>query len=1227
MIEIFAAAAARAHGMVARAVLAFLMAALVLIGSAGTTLAADGCTPYDTRRTLGSGANSVEVTIRGDFLEGDLLSIEGRWTGHGGSSYLTATAYTTSDVQIVTNSVRTAGTSNGANTIGLILPGDYTDLKLKISDPVATGFTASLICRHAIPVITTISPSTGPVSGGNTVTITGSYFNNMTAVKFGANAATSFTADSRTQITATVPAGVAGNANVVVTSATTGNSVGKPYTYLGPPTVSTVTPANGTTAGGTTVTITGTALTNATVTLGGTPVALTSNTATSITFATPVHAEGATDLVVTTSGGAVTRSFTFIEPIQAPVITSPADAELVGSKRPTIIGTARAGSAVKVYVDSVLAGTVNADEDGDWTFTVPASLAKGSHTVSVTATDSWDNVSAGTTIQIVVPASNDTKLTALAISGAVLTPSFSSGTLAYSATVPFSTTSATVTPKVSDTGASVSVNGSPVASAMASAAIPLDVGPNTIDVVVVAEDGQTTATYVVTLTRAGPSENADLSSLAVSGATLTPDFSSDVTTYSTSVPNTTTSLTVTPGAVEAGSTITVNGTPLASGATSGAIQLDVGSNTITVVVTAPDGVTTRSYTVDVERGDPASTDARLSGLMVGSLSFSPSFDPGVTDYSGSVANTETSISISPTAFDAGATIRVNGTQVASGATSASIPLNVGANSIAVLVTAEDGQTTQTYTVAVQRASIGFVFSPQVGSLPEAMAGEEYHQPVSASGGTAPLLYSVASGLIPDGLILNISTGELNGPLTADAEGDYSFTIEVRDAIGNVGQASYTLKVIARAVSVADKQVDVPAGTTPPNVYLNAGATGGPFIEGDLISVIPAHAGSAELILGEVAALGPITPRGFYLKFTPDPAFSGQVRIGYRLTSGLGNSNVGIVTYNLNFNGAAVAGDIDALVHGFVETRQNLLSSSIRLPGLMDRRRIANDPVTTRLSPSADGLALNIATSLAQIEAARGAVAGAEPSSATPFNLWVDATLMAHNREENDGRWGTFGLFSAGGDYLINDKVLIGLSAHVDHMTDPTDADANLKGTGWLVGPYGSVEIGKGVFFDTSLLYGGSTNDIDTRFFDGSFSTRRWMWDSSITGRWNLDDLTVLTPRLRAVYLNESVDDYSVANGTGGTLEMTGFTVEQFRVSLGTELERRFVLENGVSLTPRIALAGGLAGLDGGGAFGSVGTGLSVSTAGGWLIDADVLLSIEDDGRMSAGAKLGLGGRF
>lgn len=82
---------------------------------------------------------------------------------------------------------------------------------------------------------------------------------------------------------------------------------------------------------------------------------------------------------------------------------------------------------------------------------------------------------------------------------------------------------------------------------------------------------------------------------------------------------------------------------------------------------------------------------------------------------------------------------------------------------------------------------------------------------------------------------------------SDADGDYTFTIEVRDNNGAKGTATYNLKVRARAITVTDKVIDVPAGSAPPDVYLNRGATGGPFISAEATFVEPAHAGTAAII--------------------------------------------------------------------------------------------------------------------------------------------------------------------------------------------------------------------------------------------------------------------------------------------------------------------------------------------------------------------------------------------
>jgi uncharacterized delta-60 repeat protein len=96
------------------------------------------------------------------------------------------------------------------------------------------------------------------------------------------------------------------------------------------------------------------------------------------------------------------------------------------------------------------------------------------------------------------------------------------------------------------------------------------------------------------------SPNANLTALTSSSGTLTPGFDANTTGYAATVANAVTALTVTPTAADAGATIAVNTVAVASGSASGAIDLNVGGNTITVLVTAQD-LGAKMYTLTVTR--------------------------------------------------------------------------------------------------------------------------------------------------------------------------------------------------------------------------------------------------------------------------------------------------------------------------------------------------------------------------------------------------------------------------------------------------------------------------------------------------------------------------------------------------------------------------------------------------------------------------------------------------
>jgi hypothetical protein len=96
------------------------------------------------------------------------------------------------------------------------------------------------------PVVTALAPTSGPTGGGTSVTITGTDFRNVRSVRFGAQAAASFTVVSQTSLRATSPPGNAGAVDVVVTTAggRSATGAGSRYTYVSP----TQPPAGDTTA-------------------------------------------------------------------------------------------------------------------------------------------------------------------------------------------------------------------------------------------------------------------------------------------------------------------------------------------------------------------------------------------------------------------------------------------------------------------------------------------------------------------------------------------------------------------------------------------------------------------------------------------------------------------------------------------------------------------------------------------------------------------------------------------------------------------------------------------------------------------------------------------------------------------------------------------------------------------------------------------------------------------
>ena len=357
--------------------------------------------------------------------------------------------------------------------------------------------------------------------------------------------------------------------------------------------------------------------------------------------------------------------------------------------------------------DSSAAITVNGNTVISGNGYILTSLTAGEPTTVTVIVIAQDSTTKTYTITLTRAAalSDNADLGSLTISSGTLSPQFSSSVITYTASVDNSVTQVTVTPTASDSSAAITVNGNTVISGNGYILTSLTAGePTTVTVIVIAQDS-TTKTYTITLTRAAAlSDNADLGSLTISSGTLSPQFSSSVITYTASVDNSVTQVTVTPTASDSSAAITVNGNTVTSDNGYILTSLTAGEpTTVTVIVTAQDS-TTKTYTITLTRAAALSDNADLGSLTISSGTLSPQFSSSVITYTASVDNSVTQVTVTPTASDSSAAITVNGNTVISGNGYILTSLTAGEpTTVTVIVTAQDS-TTKTYTITLTRAA-------------------------------------------------------------------------------------------------------------------------------------------------------------------------------------------------------------------------------------------------------------------------------------------------------------------------------------------------------------------------------------------------------------------------------------------------------------------------------------------------------------------------------------------
>lgn len=189
-------------------------------------------------------------------------------------------------------------------------------------------------------------------------------------------------------------------------------------------------------------------------------------------------------------------------------------------------------------------------------------------------------------------------LSSLTISSGSLNPAFTPGIPSYTTTVANSIASLTITPTTADPAATMTVNGVQLASGSPSSALPLSVGQNSIAILVTAQD-QTTKSYTLTVTRTAAVQ-VELGALVLDVGILTPAFTPETTSYTSSVATDIANMTITPSGADPTLTISINGVIITADTPSITVPLSVGQNTVTIIVTAQNQIS-KTYTLLVTR--------------------------------------------------------------------------------------------------------------------------------------------------------------------------------------------------------------------------------------------------------------------------------------------------------------------------------------------------------------------------------------------------------------------------------------------------------------------------------------------------------------------------------------------------------------------------------------------------------------------------------------------------
>ncbi len=1087
----------------------FAGAGLAVLGAASAAAASPGCDAINqiwgggvTLSNLNENYHAALSMKAGDRISysatttGSTNAANDRYSGAGFALYRELPNF---DYDVLLEEYATADAE-------LALSGDYVvpaDFPAYIVYGWSNGAGATLQARvtctpaPAAPTITGLTPGSGPTEGGESVVITGTDFTGATAVSFGGVAASSFTVNSATRITATTPASPAGSVPVSIINpqGTNTPSGAATYTYVqrpatpglisAPPLISKSSTATFgfslSPGAGLQVSLDGGAFTSASI-----PLSFAD-----LPEGTHVLRYKAVVSGVESAPASYTWTVDTVPP-PAPVVTAPTSGATIANPV-TFSGTAEAGVSVNLILNGGLFAVTTVSPAGDWSFTHVSPLASGAYVLTGQAMDAAGNLSPmSSSVPFTIPAP---ALPPTAGSVAVATP--------YGQSKSFDLSTA-----ISGTYDSVQLVTAPAHGALALAGTAAVYTPNSgywgpdSFTYRATGPGGVSAPGVVTLTVGAPAAPV------ASPVNVTAPFDSSgyAIDLSTSITGVHTSLAV--ASPPAHGTVSVSGDVVTYTPSSGYH----GADSFTYTATGPGG-TSAPATVSLTVTAPTAPDIDPPAPVV----VQPGPDGASTvALPPAVSGVVTGYRVDSAPAHGQAVIQAPG----AGGTGWSVaytpaPGFMGEDTIAVVAQGPGGESapaTMTFRVLgqapdLQGVSLGgqaVVFEPTAGLTGGPFQGLVItRQPTSGTAQVAGLtiVYTPAA---PSAGPAARRMAMAASPSAAPASLDYAVILPFGQSLPG------TIEVQAVATPALTPLTATTLAGRPVTVSLTDTATGGPFVGATVVGVSN-QAGTAALVEGGVAG-----NRTYDVTFTPEGDFTGTASVTYTL-SNAGGPTTGVLTVTVE---ARSDPSLDPEVRGLVSAQADTARRFARSQAdnfhrrLEQVRRGGGAGLTNQMRLNLGDGGLNqdpreaLRQQLGQSPGDRDDGFGRLPSARTPadeaaarqadagqagqpgkggLGVWTAGAIDWGRRDaqgQRDYRFSTSGV-SAGVDMAVSDRWVAGVGLGYGHdRTKVGDNDTLSEADSYVGALYGSWRATDDLIVDGVLGYGSLT-----------FDSRRWSSDA------------------------------------------------------------------------------------------------------------------------------------